>query len=51
MVIIDIYDLQGSKIKSIQSEQQLTSFDLNSGLYLLKLNVDNKVFTQKVIVE
>lgn len=51
MVTIDIYDLQGSKIKSIQSEQQLTSFDLNSGLYLLKLNVDNKVFTQKVIVE
>lgn len=51
LVTIDIYDLQGSKIKSIQSEQQLTSFDLNSGLYLLKLNVDNKVFTQKVIVE
>lgn len=51
LVTIDIYDLQGSKIKSIQSEQQLTSFDLNSGLYLLKLNVDNKTFTQKVIVE
>ncbi len=51
LVTIDIYDLQGSKIKSIQSEQQLTSFDLNSGLYLLKLNVDNKVFTQKVIIK
>ena len=51
---IDIFDLQGRKIQSInQGEQQQIQIDLSNetaGLYLVKINIGAEVITKKVLL-
>lgn len=48
---VDIYDLSGKMIGQVKSTNSKTIIPVqNSGTYIVKISVENKQFTQKVIV-
>jgi len=45
-----IPDLKKAKIRSISNEGALHKSQLNQGIYLLRLHVENEVFMHKIMV-
>jgi hypothetical protein len=57
-VNIELYNIKGSKIRTIEKSYQnkglhtLTNkTNLDKGMYFLKINIDDKVYTHKIIIE
>ena len=52
---VEINDLQGRKVKSINTLNnsiiKVTTTELNSGLYIIRLISDNEILTRKLVVE
>lgn len=50
--IIELYDMTGGLITKQKMNERLTQIDISkvsSGIYILKINYDNKTFTSKII--
>lgn len=48
---LDIYDLSGRMVKSIQNEKEFAVDNLGNGLYILKITIEGSVISQKLIVQ
>lgn len=48
---VEVYDILGKKVKQLEGMSEINVSDLNSGIYLLKIWIGNKVQTKKIVVE
>ena len=48
---IEVYDILGKQVKTLKNTSEITVSDLNSGLYLFKIWIANKVQIKRIIVE
>jgi hypothetical protein len=48
---IEVYDISGKQVKAIKSTNIIEVSDLNSGIYLFKIWIDEQVQTKKIVVK
>lgn len=48
---IEVYDILGKQVKALQNTNHINVSDLNSGIYLFKIWIKNKVSIKKIVVD
>lgn len=48
---IEVYDILGKQVKTLRGINEIDVSNLNSGIYLFKIWIGNKVQTKKIVVE
>lgn len=48
---ISLFDLSGRKISFIKKDQQITIPEFNNGIYFLKIQNGNRIFSEKLLLE
>jgi len=47
---VEIYDILGKQIKELKNTNQIDVSDLNSGIYLFKIWIEEQVLTKKIVI-